>query len=202
MIGADRDGNDAIGIGDRADPGDRMPDPWQTEAPGAQHRFLAADRADLPAIALPQGSKPRPEIGAGDATGRRAHLDDERGGLAFHGFGEVGRPVARHRNAGEPLAHLRVGGDRVDRRAHRLFVRRRLRVRGSIGHEHRRKQDGGKADHGRGPIRTSTRSPPRTRGSVAETGPLASASKNPSSSPAPVRNCSGRISPASSRTAW
>src|SRR3546814_7151937 len=56
------------------------------------------------------------------------------------------------------------------------------------------------AHHGLPPD-ASTRSPPSALGSVADTGPLPNASKNPASSPGPVMNCSGLISPRSRRTA-
>src|SRR3546814_12171615 len=48
------------------------------------------------------------------------------------------------------------------------------------------------AHHGLPPD-ASTRSPPSALGSVADTGPLPNASKNPASSPGPVMNCSGLI---------
>src|SRR3546814_1165607 len=77
MIGPDGDWNDPVRIVHRTHPCDRMPDPGQAEPARSQHRFLRGNGADLPAISPSQTSELGPEIGAGNAAGRGAHLDDE-----------------------------------------------------------------------------------------------------------------------------
>src|SRR3546814_10242682 len=101
---------------------------------------------------------------------------------------------------GPGLHRFRVA-DRVDRGPHGVFLADGLR--GGRTHADDEAGDAKEyecAHHGLPPD-ASTRSPPSALGSVADTGPFPNASKNPASSPGPVMNCSGLISPRSSRTA-
>ena len=86
-----------------------------------------------------------PEVSAGDTVSRGAHFNDESGCLPAQRFGKVGRKVARYRDAAEPCLHLGSAGDRVNRRAHRIFVSDRTGLRDRAGGE--TKQSRGYSSH-------------------------------------------------------
>lgn len=114
MVGADRDRNDAVLVCDGAHPGDGMANPRQAETPRAQHRFLLADRANLPPVAGSKAGKLGPEIAAGNAGRRGTRLDHENVALTSQCLGKVWGEGARYGHTPEPAVHLGYVGDRVN----------------------------------------------------------------------------------------
>lgn len=85
MVGANSDRQDACLVGDRSQLCDGITDPGETRTPRAEHGLGPSDWADRQPVALLEGKQFGPEIATGQAAGRCAHFDDERGSLASQG---------------------------------------------------------------------------------------------------------------------
>lgn len=122
MIGADRDRYDPVGVLNRPHPGHRMPYPGQGEPTRTQHRLVAADGANLPAILNAQPRQLGPEIRARNAARRSAHLDHEGRRLPAQSGCKIRREIAGYGDAGEPCLHVSDACDWMDGGAHRILA--------------------------------------------------------------------------------